>query len=753
MQTIVNSNSWADFESFQRGSTKQEKGRAFEEVCRLFLLTDPLFRSRLSHVWHHASVPQNVVDELGLQKPEIGVDLVAKTKGGSYWAIQCKYHQNSSENVTYDELSTFFSITERNQTFSKLSHRIVCTSANDISRRVGQAHSEKLAFLTSHDFAQLGQAGFDSFRAELGGKIQVPKPFEPFPHQRFAIDKATRYFFDGAKNRGKLIHPCGSGKSLTAYWIAQKLGAQCVLIAVPSLSLVRQTLTAWARETIACGSEIDWLAVCSDETVSNSDDPALQKADLGIEVTTNVADVAQFLNLVSKNLKVVVTTYQSGRIVSAAAREADFSFDLGIFDEAHKTVGRRDKAFAELLQEKNVSIARRIFMTATEREFKGDSADILSMHDREIYGDVIDFLSFKAALEQIPPILCDYKVVSVIVTKAEILDLITQNTFIKSSGKDWSAESDASAFASLIALQKLIKHGNVTHAVSFHSTIARAKDFSVLNEQASRITGFAKLSSFHVSAKDGVGSRAAEIERFKQHRPSLITNARCLTEGVDVPMIDAVVFADPKQSKIDIVQAAGRAMRRSSGKEFGYIIIPVILDGASVESASSAFSQIINVVSALGMSDERIIDEFKALVSGRSGGERIIEFLGEKLPTTIELKELLTEIQILVWDRLSFAKSTVGESDFAKWMRSETKLSEKTIKNYSQAVRKISNDLVRLKLAYSSLDEIMREEDLQNLKEEYFSIKEYKDLDERGKGMYSAGFNRLIAFHQFKVDI
>ena len=266
---------------------------------------------------------------------------------------------------------------------------------------------------------------------------------------------------------------------------------------------------------------------------------------------------------------------------------------------------------------------------------------------------------------------------------------------------------------------------------------------------ASKVGGFlSNLTSFHVFGKDSTGDRAAELERFVNVEPSLITNARCLTEGVDIPSIDAVLFADPKQSKIDIVQAAGRALRKFDGKTLGYIIVPVVIEDGGSAQLRNAFNQIITVISALGMSDERVIEEFKALISGKREPGRIVDIDISETLTSVDFQDFLSNIEILVWDRLSFAKSVVGERDFAKWMRESKQLSEKTIKNYRQAIRKISNDLVRLKLAYSSLEELMQSEDLDELKEEYFNIPEFKELDVRGKGMYSAGFNRLIEFRR-----
>lgn len=751
MREITLANCWQDFEQLLIPLGTTEKGRAFEMLTRLHLITDPIFSTKIEHIWHHSEVPQKIVDELELQRPEIGVDLVARAKDGTFWAIQCKFHQDKTKNVSYDELSTFFSITERNKTYSKLSHRLVCTSANGVSSRVDKAHPFKLGYLTSLEFSKLGQSEFDAFRRLLDGYRTTPNPFKPRDHQKRAIENSERYFTNPGNSRGKIIHPCGSGKSLTGYWISRTLKAKNILIAVPSLALVRQTLSVWTREAVASNLNMDWIAVCSDEGVAKSDDPAMRAIDLGIEVNTDPELIAPFLSNNFSGIKVLITTYHSSRAVTESVKKAGITFDLGIFDEAHKTVGRKDKAFAQLLYEENVKVKRRIFMTATEREFRGDSDNIQSMDDEMVYGKIIDYLSFKEAIEQEPPILSDYKIISTVVTKTEIEKLLHSNKLVKSNGENWTIEGDASTLAALIALRKVVKKRCIKHVISFHSSVARSREFMELNNEMNRVEGpFGSLTSFHVSGKDSTGDRASELERFVNTEPSLITNARCLTEGVDIPAIDAVLFADPKQSKIDIVQAAGRALRRFDGKDYGYIIIPVVIEESDDAIISTAFGQLITVISALGMSDERIIEEFKTLVSGSRQTGRIVEIDIPKTVVNYDFQDFLSNIEIKVWDRLSFAQSVVGESDFGRWMRETKGLSDKSVKNYRQAIRKISNDLVRRKLSYSSLEELMQAEDLDRLKKEYFDIPEYKELDERGKGMYSAGFNRLIEYHRSK---
>jgi len=654
IRQITSCNTWDDFEKSQLELNTKQKGDSFEELTRLYFLSDPVYATKIKKIWHHSEIPQNIIDELELVQPEIGVDLIAEVRDGSYWAIQCKFHQVRSNNVSNDELASFFAITNRKNTAAKLSHRLVCTSADGISRGTKKTQLEKIGYITSSTFTDLGKEEFNGFKKLIDDTPPDFSPYTPRVHQSNALNKCVEYFDNGIKTRGKIIHPCGSGKSLTGFWLSQKLNAKTVLLAVPSLALVRQTLGLWAREAIASGVDMDWIAVCSDNYVGNSDDPLMKSVDLGIEVDTDPQFIANFLSKNSKSIKVLVTTYQSGKAVSAGANLADAIFDLGIYDEAHKTVGQKDKAFAHLLSDDNVKVSKRVFMTATERQFRGNSDEYVSMDNENIYGSLIDQLSFKKALEQNPPILSDYKIVSTIVTKKEIEQLINHNDFVKPDGAEWDIEADASTLTALIALRKLIKKYNLKHTISFHNSIKRAKEFQELNANVNANNLFDNLDSFHVNGKLSTGKRSAELKRFIDTEPSLITNARCLTEGVDVPAIDTVLFADPKQSKIDIIQAAGRALRKFDDKEFGYIIIPTFIDEDTDNPSDEAFSQIVTTISALGMNDSRIIDEFKEIANGRHNGRgRIVIFDVPEL-IRVNFEEFISNIGLQIWDRLSF---------------------------------------------------------------------------------------------------
>jgi predicted helicase len=265
----------------------------------------------------------------------------------------------------------------------------------------------------------------------------------------------------------------------------------------------------------------------------------------------------------SNGPKIVFTTYQSSDKLAAAARLARVRFDLAILDEAHKTVGVRSKQFAALLKEKKINVRHRLFMTATERVFRGNSDDVLSMDNERDYGKCFFQMSYKEAINQ--RIISDYKILTMTVSDGRIRRLIDENRILNLSLRSLD-EADAQSVAAGIALKRVFKGQGIRHAISFHRSIRAADRFREQQDALNRLRDIGpRTINLHISSKKTAGQRSDLLREFVSHRRALMTNARCLTEGVDVPAIDCVQFADPKQSRIDIVQAAGRALRRYRG--------------------------------------------------------------------------------------------------------------------------------------------------------------------------------------------
>jgi predicted helicase len=653
---FMNVNSWPEFVAALHPLSEKQKGNAFELLVATFLRTHPTYRSLLESVWLLAEVPDAVRRELNLPGPDEGIDLVARTFAGEYWAIQAKYRTNTQSSITHSELSTFTSLAF--VICRGISFGLICTTTERVTELL--EGNPRLGFRTSDTWQHLTA---DIFAEACAGREQVarvPTPTTPWPHQVRALEKGLAFFNEQNRTRGKLISPCASGKTLTAYWLARRLGAQHVVVAVPSLALINQTLTTWLAESIADGVRPDWLCVCSDDSAGRPDRDELlvHVHDLGVPCETEPRRIQEHLVAMRSPLRVVFTTYQSGTPLAAAARAAGITFDFGVFDEAHRTAGRKSSGFAHLLYDANLPIRRRLFMTATERRYAGTSDEIISMDDPELFGETVELLTFKEAIEMRPPVLSDYQVLTIGVKESEIRRLVETNSFVRPDKGKWS-DVTAAAFASLIALRRAVSEHGVCHAVSFHSSIDRAKAFRTLSDQFNQaFTDQPRIASFHVSGKMSTGARDRELQAFRVATPSLVTNARCLTEGVDVPRIDCVMFCDPKGSTVDVVQAAGRALRRAQDKTLGHIIVPMVVkDGESLADAvqGSAFKFVMFVLRALAANDERIIEEFRTISNGKPlHGKRIVNFdFAEVLPVKVEAERFVQSIQLQAWGKLA----------------------------------------------------------------------------------------------------
>ncbi len=652
MVKFKNINSWSEFESILSGLSKKEKGDAFEELTLHYLSIHPTYATQLTNIWQRQKVPQNIRKKLNFPDNDEGIDLVAKTRDGNFWAIQCKYHADDNHSLTRRELATFTDLTFGICKGFELA--LVCTSTDRFSHKL-EMYGERISFIAGDVWRGLDVDFFNLLHRNLSNRPVALKPCNPRPHQEEAIKEAISYYIKGENERGKLIMPCGSGKSLTAFWMAEKFKAKLILIAVPSLALVKQTFEVWARESIANKHNIRWIAVCSDASVAHNehDDVSVLVQDLGIRVHTNPQEIASWLKRSFGGISVVVTTYQSGRSVADASRIASVSFDLGILDEAHKTVGKRGSLFDHLLHDENIDIHNRIFMTATERRYRGESDDVLSMDDPTVFGETFYLLSFKEALEFEPPILSDYKIVTVAVTHYEIEQMLKLNLIVKPDKGEWDEELEAEMLAALVALRKAMCMFSIRHAVSFHSRISRAKAFRDSHDRFTKIfPEYGPLNTFHITGRTATAVRKSEINAFAKAERSLITNARCLSEGVDVPGIDCILFADPKRSIIDIVQALGRALRPVPGKKFGYVIIPVVIENTG-KPEITRFDNVLMVLRALATNDERIIEYFRSISQGEHPSVSIpVEFT---VPDgiTVSTDEFINSIELKAWSRLA----------------------------------------------------------------------------------------------------
>jgi predicted helicase len=356
--------------------------------------------------------------------------------------------------------------------------------------------------------------------------------------------------------------------------MASEMNAKSIILAVPSLALVKQSLGDWTAEFLAEGVRPEWLAVCSDDSVGSmkeADSMVSTVYEAGIPATTDQLEIIEFLEKTTDVPKVIFTTYQSGNVLAEACTAAGFTADLLIADEAHKTVGSSAKKFATLLSDDNTLINKRLFMTATERVIRGSSeGEVVSMDDVSVYGEVFHQMTFAEAIAE--DIICDYKILTLFVSESKTADLVSQRQAVEVQRGNRKVETDAHSLAVGLAVEKAFKKYGIKRAITFHSSIKKAENFVAQQRELSGLVDEGiEIDYQTISSKQTAGQRSKHLHDFKSKDLALLSNARCLTEGVDIPSIDCVAFVDPKQSVVDIVQAAGRAMRQSkeTGKEFG----------------------------------------------------------------------------------------------------------------------------------------------------------------------------------------
>jgi len=647
---------WDDFH--RRASalpTKADKGAFFERLVELYLQSAPAYVSTLRQVWRLENVPGEVRGRLRLPGPDEGIDLVARTDDDAYWAIQSKYLSSPDATLTRrGGLATFAQLAFqhcRGITLGVVAH----TSGRPIRKLslLGAVTEIPLA-----SWAALDQEAWSRIHALASNQAARPAPREPKAHQQRAIDDARRHFIEQRHARGRLIMPCGTGKTLTAFWITHLLGGDSVLVALPSLGLVKQTVDDWAREWVAVGERPHFTLVCSDQTAGQLEEDSFvsQAYELGLPNFTTPAEVAARLTAYRGQRHVVFTTYQSSRVLAEAARLAGVTFDVGVLDEAHKTVGEVSKPFATLLDDRRIRIVRRVFMTATERILRGEDDDVLSMDDPAVYGERFHLYTFKNAIDE--GVISDYRILTVSVSERTLAQYAAGNRLLTLSADDDALKArEATALAAGVALRRAFQQHGVTHAVSFHRSIRAARQFCEQQDALGKAGG--GISNLHVSSKVHTGERRERLRAFASMPRALITNARCLTEGIDVPAIDCVVFADPKASTVDIVQATGRALRPAKGKRLGFVLVPFIVpDGESLTEFAkrTAYRHVVRVVAALSTQDDRIAEEFRLIAAGRKPETGILQIEGD-VPVGIHLdaESFADAVRLTLWQRVGRA--------------------------------------------------------------------------------------------------
>ena len=649
-----------------RATSEREKGTLFEELTRQFLLHDARFAHQFKEIYLWSEWPER-------RTGDTGIDLVAipvRDEEGPV-AIQCKFYA-MGHRIQKADIDSFLSASGKEPFGRRI---VVDTSGAPWGKNAQDAIEGQQIPVSRITLADLRDSDID-WRTYSLGSTQAPKTRErkvPRDHQVRARSAVMAGFEE--HDRGTMVMACGTGKTFTALTIAREFvekegGTARILFAVPSLALLKQTLDDWAAE--ADGAFTAW-AVCSDTKVSSSarNDTAEESAvDLPIPATTDGQRLADSLtaNNATEGLQVVFATYQSIEVIHRAQEIAGDQwrdFDLIICDEAHRTTGATltgedESAFTKIHSDEFIRRAKTLYMTATPRIFaektKNSASEkdaiLTSMDDRDTYGPVFFRLGFGQAVKE--NLLTDYKVIILTVSEEEVSG---QYQTIAEMGGELNLDTAAKLTGCWNALAKRKNRGSdvdygedrapMRRAVAFCKDIKASKQ--VTDQFPDLVNGPFGLSDLsnddasdnlqvecrHVDGTMNAAVRAREMEWLTEGAGTdevpvcrILTNARCLSEGVDVPTLDAVLFLSPRKSQVDVIQAVGRVMRRAEGKDFGYIILPVAVPaGMAPERAlddNKRFQVVWQVLKALRAHDERLDAAINSMELNGQGPENII---------------------------------------------------------------------------------------------------------------------------------
>lgn len=644
--------------------SEADKGSRFERLMIAMLRTLPPYSDELCHVWPWREFPYRQ----SISKHDSGIDLVGMTTQGDYWAIQCKCYLADAR-IDKPDVDTFLTTSSRafsdgdgNKHF--FAQRLwIDTTDGGFTSTAADSFKNQIIPATILHLQELAEMPLDWEELDRGisGAKAIIERKELKSHQEEALAEAVKHYKD--HDRGKLIMACGTGKTFTSLRIAEHLaGARGkVLFLVPSIALMGQTLRAWCMDA---QHPLRPMCVCSDSEVSrsrdNGDDTNITSVvDLAWPASTSVEQIKhQFQALLHdkrEGLLVVFSTYQSIERVAAAQRAVGeaMDFDFIICDEAHRTTGvtlkdEEESAFVRVHDNHFIHASKRMYMTATPRLYKDTDkqkaqereAYLCSMDNAEQYGEEFYRLDFSHAVEK--NLLSDYKVLILNVDEKDV----TTEVQTALAGLDAASrrEVDTDDMAKLIgcinALSKRSRYDNkllteidpqpMHRAVAFCQNIKMSKaitaafnacaDSYYSSLSASEREGLVQVTARHVDGSMGAAQRDNLIGWLKRTPTDgtdchILSNVRCLSEGVDVPSLDAAIFLSPKNSQVDVVQSVGRVMRTAPGKKYGYIIIPIVVpsdvDPEKALDDNQRYAVVWDILRALRAHDDR----FNAMVN------------------------------------------------------------------------------------------------------------------------------------------
>lgn len=638
-----------------------EQGTWFENFIKHVFLTSPIYKELYESVWTWTEFPYNG------GRHDYGIDLVAKARDvDEYYAIQCKFYDDE-HSVSKSDVDTF--LTASGKPFYikgmpvRYAGRVIVSTTDKWSSTANDIIEGQIPAVSRIRLRDLKEIGidWDSVSVDNLSSMQQSKKKVIRPHQKAAIADVLEEF--KSADRGKLIMACGTGKTYTALKIAEEItkGNGNVLFLVPSISLLNQTLLEWTKE---CNYDYQVYAVCSDPKVTKTNEETVDNlTDTIVPATTNVESLVDgYTNLWNasgkKCIRFFFSTYQSIDVISKFQKITGLEFDITICDEAHRTTGvtlagEDESSFVKIHDNGTVNSKKRLYMTATPRIYGDESkkkatdnsALLCSMDDESVFGKDFHVLGFAEAVSM--GLLSDYKVIVLAVDEGYVSK--TLQNLLTNADSELTLDDSVKILGCLNGLSKKTLFeseenyfendpNKMKRAVAFCSDIKGSKKFvQLFGEIQDEIKMYGadddlvSVELKHVDGTQNALCRKKNIDWLKEDTQEgvcrILSNARCLSEGIDVPALDAVMFLNPRNSIVDIIQSVGRVMRKTDSKNYGYIILPIgIPVGMEPEEAlgdNKKYKIIWDVLQALRAHDDRFNNTINKIELNRKKPQNI----------------------------------------------------------------------------------------------------------------------------------
>ena len=707
----------------EKAQSEYHKGKLFERLMQKYFSVDPVYKDRFSEVWLWSEWAEHRTEFGGV---DIGIDLVAEEKEGGYCAIQCKCYAPETR-IAKGHLDSFLGAASLEPFTSKI---IVDTGGEwgENARRIIEPHGETCTLIRSSDLESSLINWPDLSRQapeELESRQVV---FNLRDYQSEAYEDVIEGFSDA--DRGKLIMACGTGKTFTALRIAEEIAGVGgrVLYLVPSIGLFSQTMREWAEQKAISHR---YIGICSDTQAGNTDEDA-SILELEIPVTTKLSNIYKALCEKKRDtMTVVFCTYHSLPLVEEVQEIGAPDFNIVICDEAHRTTGieRQDGStshFNLVHDENRIRAKKRLYMTATSRLYtEGAKAkalrydrEVFSMDDKKIYGPEFHRLPFSKAVDR--GILSDYKVV-VLTISGQDADPALQR-YISRGGGEIPIDDATKIIGCWRALQNPESKQSdeeeiqpLTRAIAFTNRIKDSKALeyhwdNIIESAIQQMPEDSHPHDFlcqvqHVDGTTNALNRKRRIEWLKGNDEGvcrILSNARCLSEGIDVPALDAVLFMDSRKSHVDIVQAVGRVMRKAEGKDYGYIVLPIAIrkyeDPAYVLNKTDRFAVMWDVLRALRSHDDRLDDEINKIDLNIKKPERIIftGIDGADASNALKGEQLYLDLGISPSDIYTKIVDKCGDRRYwENWAKDVADIFKRLVERIENLLENPENDVLR----------------------------------------------------------